>query len=58
MLLGYGVDINSDDGEGGHALYAATCHQRSHVVQLLVDHGADVHLESAKYGRSLEAGQG
>jgi ankyrin repeat protein len=55
MLLEYGVDINSDDGEGGHALHAAACHQRSHVVQLLVDHGADVHLESAKYRSPLLA---
>lgn len=55
IMLESGVDVNADDGEGGHALHIAACHQRPRIVQLLVDHGADVHFQSAKYGTPLLA---
>ena len=55
MLLESGVDINSDDAEGSPALHIAAGHQRPHIVQLLLDHGADVCLQSTKYGSPLLA---
>lgn len=55
MLLESGVDVHSEDGEGGPALHVAACHQRSRVVQFLIDYGADVGFESAKYGSPLLA---
>ena len=55
MLLEAGVDADCDNGEGGHALHTAACHQRSGVVKLLLDHGVDVNFQSAKSGSPLLA---
>ena len=54
-LLESGLDMNSDDADGGHVLHVAACHLQSAIVRLLIDRGADVRFQSEKYGSPLLA---
>ncbi|KAL6887030.1 ankyrin repeat-containing domain protein [Trichoderma evansii] len=45
MILGSGADIKAQGGEYGTALSAACSQGHSELVQLLLNHGADVHLQ-------------
>ena len=55
ILLESGLAINSNSGEGFHALYIAAYYQNLSIVQKLLDSGADVNLPSKDYGSSLQA---
>ncbi|KAL8992531.1 MAG: hypothetical protein Q9169_007030 [Polycauliona sp. 2 TL-2023] len=55
LLLSRGVDIDGDDGKRGRALHAASFGQSAAMVDLLLDHGANVNTLSLKYGSSLLA---
>lgn len=55
MLLHRGVDIDRDDGEGGRALHVASYYNAKAVIDLLLDHGANVNILSPKYGSPLQA---
>ena len=54
-LLESGLNINADDGEGGHVLHVAASHLHLAIVRLLINHGADAHFRSEKYGSPLLA---
>ncbi|KAL9633768.1 MAG: hypothetical protein Q9204_003260 [Flavoplaca sp. TL-2023a] len=54
-LLRRGVNIDGDDGERGRALHVASFGQSAALVDLLLDHGANVNTLSPKYGSSLQA---
>ncbi|KAL8787747.1 MAG: hypothetical protein Q9213_002067 [Squamulea squamosa] len=55
MLLRRGVDIDGDDSEGGRDLHVASYCQTEAIVDLLLDHGANVDTLSLKYGSPLQA---
>ena len=50
-----GLDFGSSDGGGSLALHVAACHLRPAVVCLFIDHGANIHFRSTKYGSPLLA---
>ncbi|KAM5521098.1 hypothetical protein FOXYSP1_14988 [Fusarium oxysporum f. sp. phaseoli] len=50
-----GADVNSQGGEYGNALQAASLDGNLEVVQLLLDRGADVNAQGGEYGNALQA---
>jgi ankyrin repeat protein len=47
-------DLNIQGGKSGNALRAACCTCHTGVVQFLLDRGADVNAQEAKYGNFLK----
>ncbi|KAH7012720.1 uncharacterized protein B0I36DRAFT_436694 [Microdochium trichocladiopsis] len=52
-LLGEGADVNTQGGEYGSALQAASHEGHREDVQLLLDNGADVNAQGGYYGKAL-----
>ena len=49
------ADVNSQGGEYGNALQAATYGGHKAIVQLLLDKQADVNAQGGYYGNALQA---
>ena len=45
-LLEHGADVNAQGGPYGNALQAACSKGHDNIVQILLEHGADVHIQS------------
>ena len=58
LLLKNGADVNTQDGEYGNALQAASYRGRWAIVKLLLDAGADVNAQGGRYGNALHAASG
>lgn len=54
-LLNFNVDVNAQGGVYGTALIAASAVGNSELVKFLLDHGAEVHHRSHKYGNAIDA---
>ncbi|PMD38692.1 hypothetical protein L207DRAFT_385876, partial [Hyaloscypha variabilis F] len=52
-LLESGAAVNVQGGEKGNALQAAAGRDQERIVQLLLDHGADVNM-GGTYGNALQ----
>ncbi|KAI7761735.1 hypothetical protein LZL87_013585 [Fusarium oxysporum] len=50
-----GADVNTQGGEYGNALQAASFKGNLKIVQLLLDKGADVNAQGGKFGNALQA---
>ncbi|KAF1930669.1 HET-domain-containing protein [Didymella exigua CBS 183.55] len=55
LLLDRGADVNSQGGEYGNALQAASVEGEEQVVKMLLDRGADVNAQGGEYGSALQA---
>ncbi|KFY37882.1 hypothetical protein V495_06882 [Pseudogymnoascus sp. VKM F-4514 (FW-929)] len=59
FLLEAGADVNAEGGEDGTALHATICKEGwamsdGTIMSLLIQHGADVHQQTGKYGYPLQ----
>ncbi|KAF4340702.1 hypothetical protein FBEOM_5418 [Fusarium beomiforme] len=50
-----GADVNSQGGQYGNALQAASFKDNLEIMQLLLDKGADVNAQGGEYGSALQA---
>jgi ankyrin repeat protein len=48
LLLASGAEVNAEAGYYSYALHAATYEGHERVVRLLLEHGADLHVETCK----------
>ncbi|KAI4129581.1 MAG: hypothetical protein LQ338_002155 [Usnochroma carphineum] len=53
LLVGTGIDVNGDDGTDEPLLHLAACRSQLAIVQFLIGYGADVNLQSPKYGSPI-----
>ena len=55
MLMERGAEVNSQGGQYGHALQAASFRGHEKVVSMLLERGADVNAQGGEYGNPLAA---
>jgi ankyrin repeat protein len=55
LLLQMGADVNTQGGEYGNALQAASSSGHKAIVHLLLEQGADVNAQGGYYGNALQA---
>ncbi|USP74830.1 putative multiple ankyrin repeats single kh domain protein [Curvularia clavata] len=54
-LLDQGADVNTQGGQHGNALYAASWKGHEQVVKILLDADADVNAQGGRHGNALQA---
>jgi hypothetical protein len=53
MLMDAGANMNTQDGDYGSALQAASLENYDKIIQILMDAGADVNVQSGYFGYAL-----